>query len=79
MCFNRDIKCANILVTSNGSVKLSDFGLAKEVIIYLPDSFFWTTVKLYFENIKMILSLIRQENLKDLDHAREVCIGWPQR
>jgi hypothetical protein len=26
-----DIKCANILVHANGSVKLTDFGLAKEV------------------------------------------------
>lgn len=36
MVFRRDVKGANILVDTNGKVKLADFGMAKHVRSFLP-------------------------------------------
>ena len=38
-CDARDIKCANILVDTNGRIKVADFGLAKQVSTYCFISF----------------------------------------
>ena len=52
---HRDIKCANILISNNGKVKLGDFGLARTIIPNKQKKYTYKVVTLWFRAPELLL------------------------
>ena len=52
---HRDIKCANILISNNGKVKLGDFGLARNIVPNHNKKYTYKVVTLWFRAPELLL------------------------